>query len=182
MNVSTNVGRYFLNLVNKHFPPHNKFSKIFNRNNMKVSCSCMLNMKSRINIHNKMVTNPQPSTQARTRNCINKSSCPLSNKCLSNNILYEANITSTTENYRNKIYYAISEIKFKSRYANHQRSFENRKYKTDTELSNEIGKLREQYKIVDASWKIPGIHQSYNTATKRCMLCLNEKLTIALHR
>ena len=33
---------------------------------MKVSYSCMPNMKSRIKIHNKVVTNPQPSTQART--------------------------------------------------------------------------------------------------------------------
>ena len=58
MNVSTNVGRYFLNLDNKHFPPHHKFSKIFNRNNTK-------NMKPRINIHNKTLTNPQPSAQAK---------------------------------------------------------------------------------------------------------------------
>ena len=78
MNVATNVGRYFLNLVNKHFPPHHKLSKILNRNNMKISYSCMPNMKSRINIHNKTVTKAQPSAQARTCNCINKSKCPLS--------------------------------------------------------------------------------------------------------
>ena len=93
MNLSTNVGRYFLNLVNKHFLPHHKFSKIFNRNNTKVSYNCMTNMNSRINIHNKAVTNPQPSTQARTCNCINKTNWPLNNKCLSNNVLYKANIT-----------------------------------------------------------------------------------------
>ena len=104
MNAATNVGRYFLNLVNKHFPPHHKFSKIFNRNNMKISYSCMPNMKSRINIHNKTVTKAQPSAQARTCNCINKSKCPLNNKCLSNTVLYKASITLTTENYRNKIY------------------------------------------------------------------------------
>ena len=54
--------------------------------------------------------------------------------------------------------------------------------KTDTELSNEIWKLKEQNKIADISWEILGIHQSYNTSTKRCMLCLNEKLAIALHK
>ena len=98
MNVSTKVGQYFVNLVNKHFPPHHKFSKFFNRNNMKISYSCMPNIKSRINIHNKTVTNPQSSTQARTCNCINKSKCPLNNKCLYNNVLYKVNITLTTEN------------------------------------------------------------------------------------
>ena len=65
MNVATNVGRYFLNLVIKHFPPHHKFSRIFNKNNIKISYSCMQNMKSRINIHNKTVTKAQPSAQAR---------------------------------------------------------------------------------------------------------------------
>ena len=74
----------------------------------------MPNMKSRINIHNKEVTKAQPSAQARTCNCINKSKCPLNKTCLSNNVLYNAKITSTTENYRYKIYYGISETKFKS--------------------------------------------------------------------
>ena len=49
-----------------------------------------------------------------------------------------------TENYRNKVYYGISETKIKSRYANHRESFKNRKYKTDTELFNEILQLKEQ--------------------------------------
>ena len=30
MNVATNVGRFFLNLINKYFPPHYKFPKISN--------------------------------------------------------------------------------------------------------------------------------------------------------
>ena len=192
MIVTTNVGPNFLNLVNKDFPPHHNFFKIFNRNNMKISYSCVPNMKSRINIHNKTVTKAQPSAQARTCNCINKSKCSLNNKCLSkcslnnkclsNNVLHKANVTSKTENYGNKIYYGISQTKFKSRYANHQNSFKNRKYKTDTELSNEIWKIKKQNIKVDISWEIPGIHQSYNTSTKRCMLCLNKELAIALHK
>ena len=59
MNVSTKVGPYFLNLIKKHFPLHRKFSKIFNRRNMKVSYSGISNMKLRMNINNKAVTNPQ---------------------------------------------------------------------------------------------------------------------------
>ena len=148
MNVATNVGRFFLNLINKHFPLHHKFSKIFNRNNMKISYSCMPNMKSRINMLNKKVTKAKPSAQPRTCNCISKSKCPLNNKCLRN---------------RNKIYCGISEIKFNSRYANLRKSFKNRNYKTGTELSNEIWKLKEQNKNADISWETLEIHQSYNT-------------------
>ena len=42
MNISTNVGCYFLNLVCKHSPPHHTFSKIFNRNNMKIVSQTVL--------------------------------------------------------------------------------------------------------------------------------------------
>ena len=59
MNVATKVGRYFLNLVNNHFLPHHKFSKIFYSNNIKISY-IMPNMKSRISIQKKSVTNLQP--------------------------------------------------------------------------------------------------------------------------
>ena len=127
-------------------------------------------MKSRINIHKKTVTKAKPSAQARTCSYINKSKCPLNNKCLSNNVLCKANITSTTENNRNKIYYGFSETKFKSRYANHRKSFKNRKYKTDTELSYEIWKLKEQNGNANTSQEILGIQQSHNTSTKRCVL------------
>ena len=33
-NVATNVGKYFLNLINKHFPKNHKFSKILNNNTL----------------------------------------------------------------------------------------------------------------------------------------------------
>ena len=88
----------------------------------------MPNIKSTIKIHNKKVTKAKPLAQARTYNYINKSKCSLNNRCLSNNVLFKANITSTTENYRNIIYCSISETKFKSRYANHGKPFKSRKY------------------------------------------------------
>ena len=153
INVGTK-GLFFLNWINKHSTSHHNFSKIFNRNKMKISYSCMPNMKSRTNIHNKKVTKAKSSAQARTCNYINKSKCPLNNKCLSNNVLYKANVTSTSENYRNKIYNGISDTKFKSRYANSWESFKNRNYQTDTKLSNEIWKLKEQNKKANISWDV----------------------------
>ena len=51
-NVRTNVGRNFLSLVDKHFPSSNPLHKIFNRNSVKVSYSCMNNCKSVISKHN----------------------------------------------------------------------------------------------------------------------------------
>ena len=52
MSVSTNIGRNFLSLIDKHFPLHHKLHKIFNRNTVKVSYSYMNNVKSIITKHN----------------------------------------------------------------------------------------------------------------------------------
>ena len=158
------------------------FSKIFNRINIKVSCSCMYAKHEIKNQHNKTVINPKPSSRGKTWNCINKSNYTLNNTCLSNNVLYKSNITPRIENYENKIYYSSSETKFKSRYPDHWKTFENRKHKAETELFNEIWKLKEQNKNVDKIlWQILGIDQSHNI-TKRCNLCLNKKLATVIQK
>ena len=46
--VKTNIGKLFLRLINKYFPPTHKYSKIFNRNTIKISHICMPNIKSKI--------------------------------------------------------------------------------------------------------------------------------------
>ena len=51
-NVKTNIVRSFLKLIDTHFPIGNKLHKIFNRNTVKVSYSCMSNVKSIITSHN----------------------------------------------------------------------------------------------------------------------------------
>ena len=40
-NVKTNVGKIFMRLVHKHLPCHHKYYKLFNRNNVKLSYSCI---------------------------------------------------------------------------------------------------------------------------------------------
>ena len=50
---STNVGKLFRDLVDKHFGRGNYLSKIFNKNTLKISYSCLPNIKSKINFHNK---------------------------------------------------------------------------------------------------------------------------------
>ena len=113
-NVATKIGRYFLNLINKHFPRDHKLHKIFNTNSVKVSYSYMPNVKSAINSHNRKMLHPTVNNQSRTCNCINKTDCPLQEKCLNENTLYQANIS--LENFQTKLYYDISETKFKISY------------------------------------------------------------------
>ena len=51
-NVATRIGQSFLHLIDTHFPKTHIFSKIFNRNKVKVSYSSMQNIKGIINNHN----------------------------------------------------------------------------------------------------------------------------------
>ena len=51
--VKTKIGKFFLQLIKKHFPKEHKFHKIFNKNTLKLSYSCMPNIKTKINAHNR---------------------------------------------------------------------------------------------------------------------------------
>ena len=49
--------RIFLHLLDKHFGRNHKYHKIFNRNNVKISYSCMDNIKNIISSHSKEIAN-----------------------------------------------------------------------------------------------------------------------------
>ena len=55
----TIIENIFIKLISKHFPPNHKFVKIFNKNTIKLSYSCMPNIRSKINGHNKKNTGTQ---------------------------------------------------------------------------------------------------------------------------
>ena len=56
--VKSNTGKTFLNLIKRYFPKTNKLPKIFNKNTVKVSYSCMSNMSPILSSHNLNVINP----------------------------------------------------------------------------------------------------------------------------
>ena len=85
----------------------------------------MPNIKSAINPHNRKILHSPVNNQSRTCNCINKTDCPLHVKCLIENAPYQADIS--LENFQTIIYYDISETKFKTRYSNHEKSFNPKK-------------------------------------------------------
>ena len=74
-NVSTNISRKFLNLLDNHFPMDSKLHKIFNRNNVKMSYSCMDNMTNIINTH-KLVLNTGEKQKEDLCNCNQQADCP----------------------------------------------------------------------------------------------------------
>ena len=99
---------------------------------------------------------------------------------MSENTLYQAGISS--ENFQTKIYYGISEIKFKTRYSKHKKSFNHKKPKNDTQLSNQLWKIKASKEEPVLVWKILGRYQPYNVNRKWCLLYFNQKLQIAIYR
>ena len=180
-NVSTPIAKNFLKLVNKHFPKNNKFYKIFNKNTIKVSYSCMPNIKSKINQHNHQIIKPNIPENNKTCNCITKINCPLENKCLTENIIYEATITTPSNQQYTKHYIGLCETTFKKRYANHKKTFNHLKYEHDTTLSTEYWKLKKRNLNPQVSWKIIRRTHSFKPESKKCSLCLAEKFEIVYH-
>jgi len=72
-NVQTNVGKIVLKLVKKHFPKNHMLHKLFNKNTVKVSYSCMPNIATIISGHNKQLLSPKQETHS--CNCRRKTEC-----------------------------------------------------------------------------------------------------------
>ena len=81
-----------------------------------------------INSHNAKILFPKKSTEQRTCNCLNKVNCPLEQKFLTTNIVYEAKVTSINEYYQEKVYFESCETTFEKRISSHTKSFNLNKY------------------------------------------------------
>ena len=97
--VITNVGKRFLEMVSRHFPPGHKLHPIFNRSPMKISYSCMPNMAARIKAHNNWIINGGSGAREEPANCTcrDPNACPLSGGCETRNVVYEATVTMGDE-------------------------------------------------------------------------------------
>ena len=145
-NTSTNIGHKFLALVDKHFPKNHMLRKIFNRNTIKISYSCMNNTKQIIDNHKKRIltasiqaddTAAATTINNKTCNCRQKNACPLDGNCLQPSVIYQATVTRK-ENNTTETYIGLTENDFKTRYRNHIASFRHAKHKNSTELSKHI--------------------------------------------
>lgn len=176
-NVATNVGKTFLHLTAKHFPASHRYHKIFNKNTIKVSYSCMDNMSTFVKKHNHKVLNPKTTTTENGCNCRSKKNCPLDNNCLSPSLVYKASVT-TKDDTAGKIYIGLTEGTFKQRYNQHTLSLRNKKYANSTELSKHIWTLKDNKIEYTINWSILTTAAAYNNKAKRCNLCSAEKFYI----
>ena len=112
-------------------------------------------------------------------NCIPKDLCPLKQNCLTSNIIYEAILSSNLRNQLKNKYIGLCETTFKTKYANHKKSFNTEKYKNSTALSKEFWRIKELNGQPKVSCKIIRRCKPFNPNSGKCNLCLNEKFEIA---
>ena len=91
--VSTNIAKIFLKLIDKHFPRSHVLHKLFNRNNLKVSYSCTENIGSIIKSHNKKLSSP-PKNATLPCNCRVKDNCPLEGRCREKSVIYRCDVSA----------------------------------------------------------------------------------------
>ena len=149
-NVKMNVGKCFLSLIDQHFPKSNPLYKIFNRNTLKLSYSCMSNIKTIISSHNKAQINKSDATNDSNCNCRNSSTCPMDGKCNDQSIIYQAEVTTSTSK---ETYIGLCDTAFNLRYRNHVCSFRNDRYKHATELSKYIWNLKDRNIMYNIKWR-----------------------------
>ena len=75
-------------------------------------------------------------------------------------------------------YIGMTTNPFKERYRNHTKSFKDKKYANETELSKYIWELKEKKRVFTIMWEILKRAAAYTIRARRCNLCLEEKLSI----
>ena len=126
INVATNVAKTFRTFIDKHFPKDKRLSKIFNRNTIKVSYSCLPNVKQTIsnNSHRLLQLHRKRESTQDSKLCIcrQKNSCPLDGKCLTKCVVYKATVTEPTSNNQ-ETYIGLTGNECKTRFNLHKSSF-----------------------------------------------------------
>ena len=102
-----------MELIRLHFPKNNKFHRIFNKNTIKISYSCLPNIRNVINSHNKKILEVENKAK-RTCNRRNKTNCLFNGECLLKGV-YLAKV-------REKIYIGSTGTSFKTRWQQHKHS------------------------------------------------------------
>ncbi len=112
-------------------------------------------------------------------NCRRGNECPLDGNCLQKGVIYQATVTTTNDN-KQETYVGLTENTFKTRYTAHNSSFRNVGQKNATALSQHVWSLDDSSTPYTIKWKLlaAATCKPYSPRSKRCNLCLKEKLFI----
>ena len=101
-----------------------------------------------------------------------KDQCPLGGKCLTQNVVYQATVTTQTSSGS----YVGLATNFKERYRYHTPSFRHKSKRNETELSKHIWTLNGNNKPFTIKWRVLKQCKPHNSISNKCNLCLFEKI------
>ena len=117
-----------------------------------------------------------PCNQLTLSNCQLKGECPTDGKCQTMDAVYSCRVTSPEP--RN-IYFGLAEEKSKQRYYKHKKAFNHKRYSHETTLSSYVWHLKETLDVtLNLKWSVVRCATPYLNISKKCLLCLYEKLVI----
>ena len=126
----------------------------------------------------KKILHSNPKEPQKLCNCHIREDCRMNGLCLTSSILYQATTTCSDSKYNQNRYKGSCETTFQKRYANHKKSFNLIKSKSDNTLSIEYWNWKQKQQTPKLTWEIKGQYKAYNPILKKCNHCLNEKLAI----
>ena len=166
----------FLKLIVKHFPKTNKFHKIINRDNVKVSYSCLPNFAYMLKSHNSRILSEEKTQEQPKCNCRQKDTCPLEGHCLDKELIYQCTLKENTISYN-----GLTENTFKDRFQKHRNSFKYESKANSTELSKHFWEMkRKGIEKPIMHWSVIDHAKLYQNGSTRCNLSLTEKYHILI--
>ena len=90
--VKANIGKIFMNLIVKHIPKHHMYNKIFNKNTIKQSYSCMQNMGNVITKNNDKLLFQSFEQPTQMCNCRDQANYSRERNCLRKCFMYHAQV------------------------------------------------------------------------------------------
>ena len=137
-------------------------------------------MGSIIKQQNERLLREPDNTNPRSCNCLSRDQCPLNGACLTAGVTYAA-IVKYVENgaEQENLYNGSTSGPFKNCYSGHLSSFRHKHQEKKTELLNLIWKLKRRGVDYSINWAITKQAQPYKCGSRRCDLCLTEKVIIA---
>ena len=131
----------------------------------------MNNVSQYMKNHNRNVSNKKEK-KTNPCNCRNKNECPLNGNCKVQSVIYNCT-ASATQTFKQRVYLGIGEGNLKQRLYNHRHSCKDKRQKNNTALSSYLWGLKENHnQIPKLTWSV------VRNISKRCLLCLHEKLLI----
>ena len=94
-------------------------------------------------------------------------------------IVYQASVTATENNQTStRFYIGMTATEFPASFANHHRTFRDKKHKNSTKLASLIRNLKDKKADYTINWKVKDKAPPYSSISKKCHLCILERFYI----